>query len=129
MAMPGRSLARGALVALLAAATPGCFSATPHISATPDRRLFEASPLSFIREGETTRETILLRLGNPASRYEGDRILVYQVGFESDGRVHIYAPRILGPLGLQDWERGSYSFVLVFRDDGVLREYSLVGTE
>jgi hypothetical protein len=124
-------LAGSAVAVLLTAAglAMGCASPTPHISATPDRRLFGASELSFIREGETTREQILLRLGNPASRFEGDRVLVYQVGFESDGRVHLYAPRLLTFSHLQDWQPGSYSLVLAFRDDGVLRAYSLVGTE
>ena len=123
---------RSAVVAGLAAAAllaAGCSAPTPRVSATPDRSLFGASELSFIREGETTREQILLKLGNPASRFEGDRVLVYQVGFESDGRVHLYAPRLLTFSHLQDWQPGSYSLVLAFRDDGVLRAYSLVGTE
>jgi hypothetical protein len=119
----------GAAILAVAALAMGCLFSTQQISATPDRRLFNASELSFVREGETTREQVLFRLGNPASRFEGDRILIYQVGFETDGRVHVYAPRILSPSGLQDWVRGSYSLVLVFRDDGVLRSFSLVGSE
>lgn len=123
-----RSFVAAAGLVAAAVLAPGCTS-TPRLSATADRSLFGASEISFIREGETTREQVLLKLGNPASRFEGERILVYQVGFESGGKVHLYAPRILTPSGLQDWPAGTYSLVLVFRDDGVLRTYSLVGTE
>jgi hypothetical protein len=55
--------------------------------------------------------------------------MVYQVGFESSGRVSVYAPRIIEGFVFQDWVSGTYSLVLVFRPDGVLGRFSLVGSQ
>jgi len=35
-------------------------------------RAFETETLSFLQDGRTTRQEILLQLGTPASRFEGD---------------------------------------------------------
>jgi hypothetical protein len=94
-----------------------------------DLSWFDASELGFIRSGETTREEILFKLGNPAGRFENDRILTYLIGFEEKGKVHLYAPRTLGAPYNLDWNPKVYSLVLVFQPDGVLLKFSLVGSE
>jgi hypothetical protein len=97
-----------------------------------DPALFEKSELSFIRAGATSRDEIIFRLGSPSSTFESDRILIYQVGFESSGKAHLYAPRILRAeqkYSIRDWERGTFSLVLVFGPDGLLSKHSLVPSE
>lgn len=117
-----------ALLAALLLLCAGC-GATPRLVPMTDRSWFEKSELGFIRAGETTREEILVRLGNPAGRFENDRILTYLVGFEADGKAHVYAPRTLGAPYNPDWDPKVYSLVLVFQPDGVLLKRSLVGSE
>jgi len=103
----------------------GC--SKPHIMQSADMGMINKSELAFLRVGETTREEIVFRLGIPVARFEGDRILIYQVKFEDNGKVRLYAPRLLGAVGLQDWEWETFSLVCVFGADGVLLKLSLVG--
>jgi hypothetical protein len=130
-AMTGAGMAKRRVTALFLCAVifSGVACSTPHVQPPADMSLFGRSEIGFIRGGETTREEILLALGQPATRFENDRILIYHVGFERNGRVHLYAPRIIEGFGLQDWEPETYSLVLVFRPDGVLNRFSLIGSQ
>jgi hypothetical protein len=103
----------------------GC--SKPHVMPSADMGMINKSELAFLRVGETKREEVVFRLGIPVARFEGDRILIYQVKFEENGTVRLYAPRLLGAVGLQDWEWETFSLVCVFGADGVLLKLSLVG--
>jgi hypothetical protein len=91
-----------------------------------DLNILGKSELGFLAVGETTREQVLLRMGNPSSRFEEDRILIYQVRFRGDGKVDIYSPKSIGSSGFREWEPGTSSLVLVFGTDTILFKIGLV---
>jgi len=80
--------------------------------------------ISFVEEGETTREEVLLRLGTPSSHFDKQRILTYQIA--QDGSV--FWPR-MSPQSpaLKYGAPNLLSLVLVFNDQGVLERHSIVG--
>ncbi|HJV22849.1 MAG TPA: hypothetical protein VJ570_09130 [Holophagaceae bacterium] len=86
---------------------------------------FEAGTLSFLQDGRTTRQEVLLRLGTPISTFEGERILTYDFVRMSDGGWHR-----VGVTATSDWRfgyvPGACSLVLVFGPEGVLQRHSLV---
>lgn len=109
----------------------GC--ATPKVQPIPAAQVIRSDLLSFLREGTTTREEVLLKLGTPSMRFEGERILTYQVRIDKDGAAHVFWPRRseleLKNSWLTHWEPGIHSLVLVFGPNGVLEKYSLVGAK
>jgi hypothetical protein len=107
--------------------TAGC--ATPHTQAQETHTFSEISELAFLRDGTTSREETLLRLGMPSAQFEGDRILTYQLRVDSNGTMQLIAPQFQGHSGFRSWPAHSLSLVLVFGSDGVLRKHSLVAAE
>lgn len=101
----------------------GC--TTPRIIRA-DLQIFRKSELGFLTVGETPREQVLVAMGNPSSRFESDRILIYQVRFNDDGKVEYFAPKSIGSSGFREWEPGTSSIVLVFDPDGILLKIGLV---
>lgn len=81
--------------------------------------------LSFLADGRTTREEVLLRFGAPARAFEGERILTYRLRNEKDGLV----PASLSPYAHDprdtDWARSDVGLVLVFGPTGVLERHSV----
>jgi len=100
--------------------------ATPHVQTTDTQLLFNSELLGFIQDSITTREEVLLRLGNPSARFEGEKILTYNLHADQKGKWHLVAPQINLTTGFRTWSVGTCSLVLVFGDDGVLRKHSLV---
>lgn len=106
------------LVAVLAAAIPlvGC------AASRPDRDVAGAGALlSYLEDGKTSGEEVLLKLGEPSGRFEKDRILTYRMAEDEKGNFIVAAPQ-----GIGGWEKASYSLVLVFDDRRVLRIHKLV---
>jgi hypothetical protein len=88
--------------------------------ATPNP--FHADPqlLQFLADGQTTKEAVLLKLGQPSATLESERFLTYRLGYEKkDGYFLIER----APVG---WFGVKYNLVLVFDPQGVLRRHSLV---
>jgi|GEM_PF-3342477 len=104
----------------------GC--ATPKVQPSDPHLLLKTVLLSFLQEGVTTREEAVLKLGFPAMQMEGERILMYQLRADNDGKWHMTAPQWDAQTGLRTWREGTSSLVLVFGEDGVLRKHSLVTT-
>jgi hypothetical protein len=77
--------------------------------------------LAFIEDGATTREEVVLRLGQPSASFEGDRILTYRIGEHATQGYYPIVPNQLMP-----WQSVSHSLVLVFDEAGVLAKHSLV---
>lgn len=117
-----------ALSLVLLMALAAC--ATPKVQAIPAEQVIRSDLLSFVHDGVTTREEVLLKLGTPSAQFEGQRILTYQIRIDKDGGASVFWPRRseLHP-GLTHWEPGVYSLVLVFGADGVLAKHSLVGAK
>jgi hypothetical protein len=76
--------------------------------------------LNFLEDGMTTREEVILKLGQPSRTYEAERILTYRIGNNDTG---YFLP---DPLKRADWAGTSHSLVLVFDENSVLQKHSLV---
>ncbi len=80
--------------------------------------------LGFLKPGETPREEVLLRLGVPTSKFEGERILTYRMNFE-EGRGLVPAGSPLrGPHVIT--LPGAYHLILVFDEKALLTKYKLL---
>lgn len=118
--MTSRSICLALILSLLVAC------ATPNVTPVAPASLPEIRLLAFLRDDETTREQVLLRLGVPTAQLEGDRILMYQLNTDAKGRWYLSAPEWDSSTGMRTWRSGTASLVLVFDDAGVLRRHSLV---
>lgn len=74
--------------------------------------------VSFLRDGETYRDEIFLKLGDPSAVYEAGRILTYRLG-EDEGGYFLLQKR-------QGFQNVNYSLVLVFDEAGRLIRHALV---
>jgi hypothetical protein len=83
---------------------------------------------AWVRDGHTTREELLLRLGRPTGQYEGERILVFttQLGTTTDDLRPMW--RALDPLPQQYpvIVQDTCHLVSVFDPSGVLCRHSVV---
>jgi hypothetical protein len=103
----------GLLAIVIAAWLPGCV--TPPIpGAQPDL-------LGFLEIGRTSREDVLLRLGQPSAVFEQERILTYRIGEDPKQGRYVVTPK-----ALLSWQQVRYSLVLVFDDAGRLLKQNLV---
>ena len=121
--LPGQALLVFLTLSLMLLAT-GC--ATPTLQPADPQLLFKSDLLSFIRDGVTTREDVVLKLGIPSAQIEGDKILMYQMRADDEGKWHLIAPSWNAVSGLRAWAWGTCSLVLVFGEEGVLCRHSLV---
>lgn len=103
------------LAVLLAGWLTGC--ATSGLSARPDL-------LKFLETGKTTREEVLLTLGQASASYERDRILTYRIG--EDGNKNQFVQYVITPTDMRPWQQVRYSLVLVFDEGGRLQKQQLV---
>lgn len=100
---------------LLFAFLVGCATTNPNASNTL---------LSFLQEGITTKEEVILHLGQPSGTYEAERILAYRVGKEEAGYFLLDRANRIEQRG--GWAMASHSLVLVFDENNILRKQSLV---
>ena len=76
--------------------------------------------LAFLADGATRREDALLRLGQPSSTLQGERVLTWRIG--EDGGGYFLDPGAVRPV----LPYRAYSLVLIFDDAGLLRRHALV---
>ena len=100
---------------LLAGWLTGC--ATSGLSARPDL-------LKFLETGKTTRQEVLLTLGQASASYERDRILTYRIG--ENGNKNQFVQYVITPADMRPWQQVRYSLVLVFDEGGRLQKQQLV---
>ena len=92
-------------------------SACSNITASPVDPSIAIKKFGFLRDGETTKQEVLDRMGPPVGVNETDRTLTYRV-FENElGKID---------LGVSEYLRAEYSLVLIFNDKDVLRQHSLI---
>jgi hypothetical protein len=103
----------------------GC--ATPKIK--PIEKMDFSDRLQFLVNGITTREDVLLKLGEPSGRFEGERILTYMLSIDDNKDLRVL-PR---PLAVSRTDPRIYnlnpmvcSLVLVFQSDNLLEKSELV---
>jgi hypothetical protein len=108
------------LVLILALTLVGC--ATTQIKGHADL-------LNFLADGKTTKEEVLVQLGQPSGKFEQEKILTYRLGFDSRSRGYYVVERARGMGSESTWEAWmncKYSLVLVFDNKDVLGKHSLV---
>jgi hypothetical protein len=119
------NLIRGMALALaFAFLATGC--ATPKVQPADPQLVFKSDLLGFLQDGATTREEVVLKLGIPSAQIEGQKILMYQLRADENGKWHLVAPRWNVNTGLRTWSEGTCSLVLVFGENGDLQKHSLV---
>lgn len=84
--------------------------------------------LTFLTDGQTTREEVLLALGTPNGHFEGDRILTYALIKTASGEWWTLGGRNPDRVKNQFVYEGRSicSLVLIFGADGRLTRHSLV---
>jgi hypothetical protein len=83
-----------------------------------------ADLLNFLADNQTTKQEVILQLGQPSGRFESERILAYRLGHESGNGGYYVVERLSGAEPF--WANAKYSLVLVFDGQNVLRKHSLV---
>ena len=79
--------------------------------------------LEFLRDGATTRDEVLLKLGQPSATFETERVLTYRIRGEARQGYVVGIP-------LQgSWQGVTHSLVLIFDANGVLQKHSLVSVQ
>jgi hypothetical protein len=88
--------------------------------------------LQFLKDGKTTREDVLLKLGEPSGQFEGERILTYILLTDNEGKLHVLPRQVpMYPHDPRMYVLNSdiCSLVLVFGSDNILMKHSLIGTK
>ena len=85
-----------------------------------------ADLLEFLAEGETTQAEVILKLGQPAGRFEREKILAYRLGFTPKNKGYFVVEGKPGARPEPTWKNVTYSLVLVFDERDILRKPSLV---
>jgi hypothetical protein len=80
--------------------------------------------LKFLHVDQTTRQAVLLRLGQPSASFEQEKILTYRLG--EDAKQGYY---LIIPSATMQWRGVHYSLVLVFDSSGVLQRQNLVAVQ
>lgn len=110
------------LAALLGISAAAC--RTPRIQPLESGTM-EAAHFASLQDGSTTREDILLWLGDPSGIFEEGRILTYVLRIDEDDELHVLTRR-MGSAEQIRWRPGLYSLVLVFGPSNVLERHSVV---
>lgn len=77
--------------------------------------------LNFLQIGRTTRAEVLVKLGEPSSRFLQENILTYRVGGDAkDGYFVVWKNETV------PWAMARYSLVLEFGTNNVLAQTNLV---
>lgn len=109
------------LLILVCAAAPlltGCATTTPNTK--PDL-------LAFLDEGLTSREQIIMTLGQPSGCYQQEQILTYRLGGEPKQGYYVVEPKHVPHSAWSNNMR--YSLVLVLDGQGILKKQSLVSVK
>ncbi len=103
----------------------GC--ATPRIK--PIDKMDFSNRLQFLVNGVTTREEVLLKLGEPSGQFEGERILTYMLSIDDNRDLRVLPQ----PLAVSRTDPRVYdldpmvcSLVLVFQNNNLLEKSGLV---
>src|SRR5690349_11868030 len=88
----------------------GCAQQKP-----PTTAELQAGWLSFVRDGQTAREQVVLRLGTPTAEFENQRILTYRLHCGKDDMIPVPRIAVAGE-DADSWEMATHELVLVFDD-------------
>jgi len=91
---------------------------------TPQPRYVDLQ--NFLFDDQTTKEEVLLQLGEPSARFQSEKVLTYRLGKEDRNRGHYVVAREVNPQAWPTWVHAKSSLVLVFDAQGILRQHALV---
>lgn len=95
--------------------------------ATTESLRGRADLLDFLADGKTTREEVVLKLGQPSAQFQHENILTYRLNIEPKNHgYYVVGREAPTEFGWSTWSGVKYSLVLVFDEAGVLRKHSLV---
>jgi hypothetical protein len=103
----------------------GC--ATPQIK--PINKIDFSDRLQFLINGITMREEVLLKLGEPSGRFEGERILTYMLSLDGKGDLRVLPRQLsISRIDPRVYELNPMicSLVLVFQNDNLLEKSELI---
>jgi hypothetical protein len=75
--------------------------------------------LKNVLESGTSREAILLKLGEPSASFEAGRILTYRIGEDGDKGYFLMDRQVR-------WSNTKFSLVMVFDEKGALTKHALI---
>ena len=110
---------QGWLLAFVLALMAGCvFIPTPEHGLLSGRGAINEEDMVLLEVGQTTREQVLLRFGEPAAILDDERTLIY---YWRVLRGYIVA---LASVGMNVWPIGKdYLFLMEFDDKGILKRF------
>jgi len=85
--------------------------------------------LPFIEDGKTRKEEVLLHLGVPSARFQGERVFSYRLRLDEKKQTRFVVVAREFPAAdprLLVWVLAEYDLVLVFDDRQVLQRHSLI---
>jgi hypothetical protein len=82
--------------------------------------------LNFLHPGKTTREEVLLKLGQPSASFEQERIFTYRIGQYGEQGYFIISPKVVLPAQGASWQNVHFSLVIVFDEQGRLQNHKLI---
>ena len=83
-------------------------------------------PLAFVKDEQSTREQVLLKLGQPTGSFESDRILTFRRAADAQTRQVTGGQVVRSQTTGVSYPGGSHCLVLVFDPSGRLVRHSLV---
>ena len=97
----------------------GCATTSPLAEKTAEKSA-EKTFLESLEDGKTSKQMVILKLGQPSGTFEGERILTYRIGKDEHG----YS--VLDRQAGSPWTGTKFSLVLIFDEHNVLQKHSLV---
>ena len=82
--------------------------------------------LEFLERGDTTREEVIFRLGEPSASFEQERILTYRLGEYGEKGYFVISPRVVAPAEASSWQFVRFSLVIAFDENGKFQKYRLI---
>jgi hypothetical protein len=82
--------------------------------------------LAFLQIGRTTREEVLLKLGQPSASFEQERIFTYRIGQYGEQGYYIISPKVVLPAQGATWQNVHFSLVMVFDEQSRLQNHKLI---
>lgn len=77
--------------------------------------------LDFLVDGQTSKQEVILALGQPSGVYENESVYTYRI--VGDSSTGFKPSKSFSPCG---WHDITYSLVVIFDDQDVLKRHSLV---
>ena len=113
------------IVLLICICLIGCSSSPPPVQ-DMGQQLTQAT--TFIQDGQTTREQVLLKLGIPSRQFESGRILGWRVCSAGEGLVTVSDYPGEPDLRYNSWPAGTrgYDLIVVFDGGDRVEAHSLV---